>query len=418
MTEQIQSLDPTPSQVIVGDADGAVGGGRHLPPDEVKPEAPVEPKRMSTREAIEAAIQDQDKAVEAKKPDAPAEKAADPEKPADAAKPEKARGEGGKFAKAEQPGTEPELDAEGKPKAGQAESEQPRPSEGRGKQDPSARTWPEWKQNPPARFLPEAREKWDNVPDPIKQEFHRIAAESESENQRLRQEYEPIQRYAEMARAGGTTLDKALEQYVGMERLLSQDFGKGVASLAQNSGMNPAQALGAVMRAFNVTPQQIAQAAQQNPHAFTAPAPRQQQQAPQVSPREAQLQQENEQLRQQAASARIIPVIDALRASRPDFQMLETQMAAILDSGVIERLHGTGLSVEQRADLAYRMAGGRGPASNSPDPAPAPQHSVAPPNDPAGSLSVRGAPGSGQNPTEKRFKSNREALEAAFAGRS
>jgi hypothetical protein len=52
-------------------------------------------------------------------------------------------------------------------------------------------------------------------------------------------EYKPIERYAEMAKRGGTTLEKALEAYTGIEQELGRDFIGGIARICQNRGVNP-----------------------------------------------------------------------------------------------------------------------------------------------------------------------------------
>lgn len=54
-------------------------------------------------------------------------------------------------------------------------------------------------------------------------------------------EYKPIERFAEMAKQSGTTLDRALENYVSIENELRRDFLGGVTQLCQRQGIDPVQ---------------------------------------------------------------------------------------------------------------------------------------------------------------------------------
>ena len=353
-------------------------------------EAPKEePKSLSTREAIEKAFDEQTKAVDDK-----AKAAADTAKEeakADVkteAKVDKARAEDGKFAKAE---LEAKAD-KGAPEVAASERAAPeeRQSEGRKYSEP------------PARFLPEAREKWANVPANIKAEFHRVSQEMEAETTKYRQSheaYEAIRQYDEMAKSSGTDLKTALQSYTGIENMLRNDPVRGVAEVLKNIGL---------------TPQQYAQHVMQNPqaHQFTqAPAPQQAQQ--QQNPDIEALRGEINNLKAQ----QVIPVIDRFIEAHQDYHALENQIASILESGVIEKMYGTGLSVDQKLAEAYRMAGGRAPSQFvQPEASPAPVQSQTRPVDLDGQKSVRGAPNAGQTGEAKpRFKSNREAMEYAVS---
>src|SRR5690606_13580969 len=188
----------------------------------------------------------------------------------------------------------------------------------------------------------------------------------------------------------------------------------------QMYGHNPAQGLASIMQALGVTPQQFAEYVSKNPQAAMAPqaarpvAPQQQ-----AIPEVQQLKSEVEALKTQLVTQSVTPIIERFASEHPDYHTLESQIAAVLQSGVIDQIYGTGLSPEQKLAEAYRMAGGNLSPSRS-EPEPVPQHSdAAPPARPVdldGQKSIKGAPTAGQTGQPKWVpKTNREALERAFA---
>lgn len=363
-------------------------------------------KPLSTRDAIAKAFDDQDaKAKEGEKPaddkgkvedKAKAEPVKDEAKDAKQDKGDKSRSDDGKLAKSEQNTAEQKADqsAADKPateRAGQADDRQ---SEGRKHTEP------------PARFLPEARTKWANVPNEVKAEIHRVSAEYETQIERSRpavEAYESVKEYDEMAKAAGTTMKDAMRNYVEIDKLLLS---------------NPAQGFARIMQSIGITPQQLVQEITKNPQAFQLapqqPSPQPQQQA---SPEVQRLQQENQTLRQEAIRNAAVPIIEAFAAEHPDYHEKEAQIMGILKSGVINELYGDGLTPAQRLAEAYRMAGGNAPSQSAPQALPDhSEPSPARPVDPDGQKSVRGAPSAGQTSQKRpQFKSNREALERAFA---
>lgn len=415
MTDEATAAAPAndaaqPSQLIqdTGTDPSATGRGTALPDAE---QPAKEPAKLSTRDAIAKALEDAEAKAEGAEKQTGSEKAKS-EEPATAGKPEKPRGEDGKFAKAEKPAdVQEEARAEkGVPEKAAAErsaSEEPRQSEGRKYAEP------------PARFLPEARTKWANVPNEVKAEFHRVADEYERELVEHRQFREELREYEELAKQHNVTIKGTLDRYVAADRLLHENFGRGVASLMQMYGHSPAQAIASILQAIGITPQMYAEYVTKNPQAAVAPLPQPQRMAPQQQPdpQVQHLQQEIESLRTQMAASQVVPVIQQFAATHPDYHALEDKIASILKSGVIEQVYGTGLSPEQKLEEAYRMAGGRPPSRSEPEPAQ--QHFDAPaarPVDPDGQKSIKGAPTAGHTGQPRWTpKSNREALERAFA---
>ena len=333
---------------------------------------------------------------EAEKPDTKPE-----EKPEAKAKPD-----------AEEPEKKPEP-APKEPVKDEAKAPAPKPQQ-EGREQSSSE---DDRSAPPARISEDAKPQWRNTPRAVKAEFHRLDAEI----QRITQEsgeamrlHSEVKEFDDLAKRNGTTIAAALKNYVGIENLIRQDFGKGIAEIAKNNGMHPGQPIGAILRAFNVTPAQLAQAAAQNPQAFT-PQP----QAPR-DPMVAQIAEQQrailQRFEQQDQSARMTQAAQAVAnwaKDKPDYQTLEPYIADFLKSGMIERRYGNGLSDVQRLDAAYRMAGGNAGSIVPQNSEPAPDHQNAPPSavgDP-GKKSVRGAPADGMTPkTEESYTDIKDLL--------
>lgn len=372
------------------------------------PDQPAQPKteeqaRPDTRDAISKALDDleakeaKDKPADDKKPDE-ADKAK-PEQPKTEDKASKPRADDGKFAKAEEP------------KDGAAKVEQSAPEKAPQGQEAEAARQSEGRKHvePPARFLPEARQKWANVPNEVKAEVHRVSQEYETEIERVRpavEAYESVKEYDDLAKNSGTTMRDAMERYVTIDKLLISHPEQGIARILQSIG---------------VTPEQLADALTKNPDAFRV----QQQQAPtppqpQASPDTQRLTQEVSDLKafimSQHVEQQARPIIETFAAAHPDYYDLQPAIKTVLESGVVEKMHGKGLTPEQRLSVAYRMAGGNAPSQSAAPPALA--HSSADDDrlvDPAGQKSVRGAPAAGFDTQVKRPKNNRDAAAAALA---
>jgi len=337
---------------------------------EKKPE-PKDEKADKAKDADKAKVEDKAKAEE---------------------KPEKARGNDGKFAKGD--GDKPDAKA--------VEGEAAKPATERAGQDDTRQSEGRKHTEPPARFLPEARTKWANVPNEVKTEVHRVTAEYDAELERVRpaaEAYESVKEYDEMAKSAGTTMKDAMRNYVEIDKLLLS---------------NPAQGFARIMQSIGITPQQLVQEITKNPQAFQLapqqPSPQPQQQ---VSPEVQRLQQENQELRHDAIVRAAQPIIDAFAADHADFSEKWPTMQAIIRSGVITELYGTGLTPAQRLAEAYRMAGGNAPSQSAPQALP--DHSDAsaarPAKPDAGTKSVRGAPNDGDDtPTDEEPTELREML--------
>ena len=391
----IQGTAPISTTLDVGHSSTAVGGG--APPPE-KVEAPKVETPADTMRA-ELARQREEEAKEADKvkgqgedaaKDAKAKLEADEKPKAEPKDTDKAKADDKAPAKAEEPADKADKSAADKPATGQEAADKARQSEGRQHQEP------------PARFLPEARTKWPNVPNEVKAEVHRVAQEYEAEISKGKQaaeRYEPLRQFDEIAQKNGRELKDSLAKVVQLETALARSPVIGLEMILREIG--PRKADGSPLSLYDVaqhvaklTPQQFAQNMQ-------GAAPQGRQQQPQPSPEVAALTKELNNIKSTLAQQQAAPIVQTFAASHPDYEALQPQIAAVLKSGVIDQIYGTGLSPAQKLEQAYRMAGGQSPSRSEPEPAPV--HSEAPaarPVDPDGSKSIRGAPTGGSDPDD------------------
>ena len=186
-------------------------------------------------------------------------------------------------------------------KTGQEAEKLPKPSEGRKIIEA------------PARFLPRAKELWNNVPHPVREEFDRVMRENETETTKYREAHqfrEELKDFEDLAKSKGVNFKQALTNYVDIERKFVEDPAQGFRQLLQNTNMTPQQAIGHVLRAYGATPQQLIDHIQREPHAYTAlsqhPRAMPHQQAPQqqMSPEVAALQKQVADMRAEQVASR------------------------------------------------------------------------------------------------------------------
>jgi len=133
------------------------------------------------------------------------------------------------------------------------------PSKGMGDRSPAQadRTLPGQKENrprllpegapyrdPPPRISERARQDWDTAPESVRGDYHRLHQEAEGIYRQYKSShdaFQPIAGYHQMAQQQGTTLDKALASYVGIENKLRQDPIAGLDTIIHNLGMTDPQ---------------------------------------------------------------------------------------------------------------------------------------------------------------------------------
>lgn len=279
----------------------------------------------------------------------------------------------------------------------------------------------------PARFLPRAKELWQNVPHPVREEFDRVFRESEQEIAQYREHKqfrEELSEFETMAKQSGTTMKQALSNYVDIERKFSEDPAQGFRSLMSNMQMQPQQAISHILRAFGIQPQQLAQHIAQSPQEYTGLAP--QRQAPQQQFQQPQQAQENPQVR--ALEERLArmeaekvesDVIAPFAEEYPEFHDNQDAIAEVLKSGIIERIHGNGLSPRDKLEAALFMVAPQvkrsmNSADNSNSSVPSIPRDITPAVDLRGTKSIKGAPHGVQ--TDRRGKMSKEdAINEAMA---
>lgn len=122
-------------------------------------------------------------------------------------------------------------DGEDKPDAKDADNVDPDKAEGQGKATAF--------KDPPARFDDAAKKEWESVPESVRGAIHRASREMESGIEKYRsaaEEFERVREYADLAKQYNTDLPTALRNYVGLERLLTQNPIAGLEQIVENLG--------------------------------------------------------------------------------------------------------------------------------------------------------------------------------------
>lgn len=287
-------------------------------------------------------------------------------------------------------------------KEGGDEQKEIQPEGEKGEEKTKAEPAPSKFAEAPQRFSQDAKQAWRDAPEPVKAEIHRAVQELESGIEQYRQTVEPLKPYMDMAKQHNTTVQAALDQYIGFNRTLESNPMQALDLIFQRIGMSPHEYAAAMM---NQEPDETAR---------------------QYDSRMRQLQGQVMQLSQQLQG-----VTTNFQQSVTEQQQrtVEAEIASFRQQSGHERfdeLEGAiAKEIEHGYDLpeAYKRAAMLNPSPETAlQPAAQPQTPPQAPPDPAdqtrkekGSLSVTGAPDQGSNPkTKKAPPSAREALENAF----
>ena len=250
-------------------------------PNPVGPQAPDKPpeRAATAREAVKAAFDRAQnpppKPVRAKAEDKPAPKAAEAKEghnnpPADTEKldlkkrpSDLPRGERGQFA----PRADAAAPSKGTIGTGTESSNPTLQEQNEPKRLPHAPF-----AEPPARISEAARRDWATTPETVRGDIHRLHQEADGIYRRYRADFdtmETIRPFHQMAEKHGTTLQKALSNYVGIEEKLRADPIAGLDVIVNNLNLRGAdgQKLGLRDVAYHVlsqTPEQLKQLQQGN----------------------------------------------------------------------------------------------------------------------------------------------------------
>lgn len=128
---------------------------------------------------------------------------------------------------------------------------------------------------PPPGFSPTAKVVW-NKDQLSKEEWEAVKRDIAKRNDEVDKgfakfaEYKPIERFMDMAKQSGTTLDRALENYIGIENDLRRDFIGGISRICQNQGISPLALANQILARNGVAPSEVQPGDQPTAH---QPAP-------------------------------------------------------------------------------------------------------------------------------------------------
>jgi hypothetical protein len=364
------------------------------------PEAKPEPEKKeapSARDAIRKAREQ----VNAREKDGEGDA-----KPADRQKPvqsdARTRAEDGKFAaKDGKP-----ADQQAKPEAAKdgADAQRQQPAQRQPEAKPQSFTddaKPQGEANVPSRFHEGAKAEWEKTPQSVRSEVARMEREFTEGYRKYRESaeaFEPVRKFHDMAKQGGTTLDQALTKYVNLENLLRADV---------DQGRIPIRGLEEVCRNFGMSLRDVAAVVLGQPV---------DQQASHQDATIRELRNELATLKEKVGGVEntfqtqqktaTLSEIEAFAAQNPRFEELSEDIAFFLESKRAKDL-AEAYSLAEKLNPAPSAARGQEPSAAQSQPSAAQTGK--------GEKSITGAPSSGSDPvTSKRPSSSiREALRRA-----
>jgi hypothetical protein len=230
---------------------------------------------------------------------------------------------------------------------------------------------------------PKARAAWVATPAEVKAEVSRRFGELQRGIETHRERLEPLRRFDEMARASGTTLDRALANYTHIEQTIARNPMEGLDLICRNMGTDIRTVAAQIMG---------------------QPAPEPNAQLHAMHGKMREMEQELHGYRAQAQQT-VTNQIQDFAAAHPRFDELSEDIAWLLKTGGARDL-----------EAAYAKADRLNPI---PPAAAQTSAAVASPQEPqkhAGPVSIKGAPSSGSNPARAtEILSSRDAVARAFA---
>lgn len=359
-------------------------------PQKEAPDEIGQPPSGKERKSIEQIIKDS----HAKVTKEAAEKEAKPEPKAegkDPAKPE-AKAEPKAEPKAKEPAKEPAKASHG-PDGKFVSTKEPEP--GKEPAKPDAAQSPH--REPPARFSADAKAEWETAPESVKAETHRAVRELEAGLGQYREAaraYEEIKDYDHLARQAGTTVRKAMEQYISLDmNLRSEDPAvqeRAIAHIFQHAGVDPHEW---AARLLDQPPEQRQTEQNQTIRELRDHITRLEQTVGGVT-KTIQQQQATATIDSVAKFANDNPRFDELSAAG-----LEYNIQNILRSDLVPK----DIAPQDRLQKAYELADRLNPSATKPEP-------LTPASEPAkeaGNKSIGGAPASGSDPAIPARKPDR-----------
>lgn len=244
----------------------------------------------------------------------------------------------------------------------------------------------------PARLDAAARAAWSSVPQEVRGSIHRTMREMEQGLQSYQQQMAPLKPWMERAQREGTSIDAALQHYVGLEDRLRQDPLGGLGQIVQNLSAAGALPPGTDLRTLAA-------------HVLGQQPPERDQVVEGLRAEIASLKQgfgSVQQTFQQQREAQAQQQIEAFAAANPRFDELSGEIAQLLKTGYASDLQDAYAKAE-------RLNPALSPAAQTRAPAPAQTGPT-----PTAHLSVKGAPSSG-SAAPTRSATADEAIQRAFA---
>ncbi|MGB3655949.1 MAG: hypothetical protein WBA41_32700 [Rivularia sp. (in: cyanobacteria)] len=359
------------------------------------PEVKTEPRPSlddTLKAEVEKAVKGEDKAEDLKAKKAEAE----PKEPKPKAEKPEPKAED-KEAKAEEP-------AEDKPDEAKAQPEDE--AEAKAKPEPKASAY----RDPPNGFDDAAKKDWETTPESVRGAMNRRFQEMERGIHKYRQEaqqFEPVRKYAEMAKQHGTDLPTALQRYTNMEAQLRQNPMQGLQAVVANLNLTKPDGSPVTLRdvAASVMGQTPDQAASRQEATINQLNSQIEQLKQQIGGLSQHHEQQQEQQKVQSAQTEW----DTFQREHPRASELEADIAEALQMQNAEAYP----SLTQRLRHAYAVAEAQNPSVAHTDPQPLAQTQTPTrqPN-PAGQKSVSGA--GGESRTVRKMSSD-EAIKKAIA---
>lgn len=266
----------------------------------------------------------------------------------------------------------------------------------------------------PARFDDAAKAEWESAPESVRGATNRVIRELEQGIQKHKvdaEEYGKLKTYADRAKESGTSLDKALERYVGMEDALRKNPLQGLNEVIRNLGLKKQD--GSAVTLHDIAHHIVNQ----------KPEERSSQQESTISQLQSEISELKQQLTgfsqsfQQQQQASVVSQIETFKNDHPRFDELEEDITFFLTSGKVEK----NLPPQERLQKAYELAERLNPGTSAPSPAPAQTRAETSQDDAEvqtlkGSKSVSGAPSAGTTPSRGEPSSSiKDALKRAAA---
>lgn len=263
----------------------------------------------------------------------------------------------------------------------------------------------------PAGFDEGAKAEWDAVPESVRGAMHRRQQELEQGVQKYRaeaQEYEPVRKYADMAKQSGTTLDKALDRYVTLENKLRQDPMGGLEAVVANLGLKKQDGTQVTLRdvaasIMGQTPNQTAARQEATIQQLTR-------QLHEVTQKLDGFSQHVEGQKRESQTQTLLTEWNGFVAQNPRASELEGPIAEFLTKYRAD----DSLSVNDRLKDAYDWAVARHPNVAHTDEEPLVQTQTVASHNPAGQKSISGAPGGADAKTVSRNLNRSAAVEKAI----